>query len=445
MICNYFAPENEIASIRLTKFAKYLVSKGYQVEVLSEKKELKVKDQILAEDAKSIPVHYVENSSLVKNIVKVYNFITKRYREKRYDDVSHRRVYNTETKLYEFVPFEIAYPILGTLDLFMFILRQYDLYLASKSFLQKRSVDFEVCFSSYGNHFTHWAGEYFKNVNPKGIWIADFRDAVYRLKFTPKYILPFVKWYENKMYRKSDRITFATKVMSAMAPKEFFSKIRCITNGFDSEDRKFQLNPTENYSDKFSICYTGRMYGGWQDLSTLFCIVRQLMDENIIQSEDIEFRYAGTAFDVFSRQAAKYGLTSYCKDYGYVPREKSLQIQNNSILLAVTISDYKRRPEGILTGKVLEYMSARKPIVAVINGDLEKNELAEIMRKTKLGCVYEELYDHRDRKRLKSYIKRQYCLFKHGRKVHFAPRESELEKFDYRYLTDQLIDVIESR
>lgn len=445
LICNYFSPENEIASIRLTKFAKYLIRKGYQVETLVEKKDLELKDQILSSDSKNIPVYYVENSVWMKRLDKVYFFLTKKYREKRYNRISDRTIYNAETKSDEFVPFEIAYPGLGTLDLLMVLLRQYDLFLAGKDFLRKRSKGFDVCFSSYGNYFGHLAGEYFKRMNPEKLWIADFRDPVYRLKFTPKYILPLVKWYENAIYERCDRITVVTEKMSAMIPRKFFDKKRCITNGFDREDRKIAFGLDQKFSDKFSICYTGRMYGGWQDLSTLFFIVRQLIDEGSIDSDHIEFRYAGTGFDIFFGQAAKYALSSYCKNYGFVAREKSLQIQNHSVLLAVTISDYKRRPEGIITGKVLEYMSAGKPIIAIINGDLEKNELADIMRKTKLGCAYEAFYDKRDRENLKKYLKRQYCLFKHRKKIHYSPREAALSKFDYDYLTDQLIEVIESK
>ena len=40
IVCNYFAPENVIASVRITKLAKYLRYNGYDVEVMAEKRVL---------------------------------------------------------------------------------------------------------------------------------------------------------------------------------------------------------------------------------------------------------------------------------------------------------------------------------------------------------------------------------------------------------------------
>lgn len=38
IICNYFAPDHTIAAVRTTKIAKYLRQSGYEVEVLTERK-----------------------------------------------------------------------------------------------------------------------------------------------------------------------------------------------------------------------------------------------------------------------------------------------------------------------------------------------------------------------------------------------------------------------
>ena len=46
-ICNYFAPDNTIAAVRTSKLAKYLQQNGYEVEVITEKKNAELEDEIL--------------------------------------------------------------------------------------------------------------------------------------------------------------------------------------------------------------------------------------------------------------------------------------------------------------------------------------------------------------------------------------------------------------
>lgn len=40
LVCNYFAPDNTIAAIRLSKFAKYLMEYGIKVDCITEKKKI---------------------------------------------------------------------------------------------------------------------------------------------------------------------------------------------------------------------------------------------------------------------------------------------------------------------------------------------------------------------------------------------------------------------
>ena len=47
IVCNHFAPDNTIAAIRITKFAKYLQEHGYEVTVIAEHKDDDIEDEIL--------------------------------------------------------------------------------------------------------------------------------------------------------------------------------------------------------------------------------------------------------------------------------------------------------------------------------------------------------------------------------------------------------------
>ena len=69
-------------------------------------------------------------------------------------------------------------------------------------------------------------------------------------------------------------------------------------------------------------------------------------------------------------------------------------------ILLVSSFDYQSNEGGVITGKALEYMSANKPIIAIINGDIEHSELADIIQKGNLGCAYEEAHDEVDDRKL---------------------------------------------
>lgn len=441
LICNYFAPENEIASIRLTKFAKYLRKYGYDVHVLTEKKDLNMEDDILKNDVEGIPVTYVENSSWIRSLDDWYARITKKYREKKYNDVTSRMRYSKKAKAVMFYPFEKMYPVIGTIDMLFKMIKNHNLSKNARKYLRKNSQEIDVCFSTYGNYFGHFAGHYLKKCNSKIRWIADFRDPVHQFMFDPIFFVPIAVLYEWWSWARCDEIVVISKGMKKRIPACFRKKTHCITNGYDKEDREY-LMPS-NRTPKFTICYTGRMYGGMRDVSKIFQVVRQLIDERIVEKDNFEFRYAGTGFQVFLSQAEQYHLGELCIDYGNVSRKQALQIQADSTMLLMTTWDYKCQTLGVLTGKVLEYMLQEKPIIAIINGDVPDNELAHIIADTGMGVAYQQIHDQRDTVALKHYIKKQYSLYCEGKDLDFHLDRKKLKKYEYPYLTKKLIHVIE--
>ena len=93
MICNYFAPRNEIASIRITKFAKYLIEAGYEVEVVTENPGTDTKDTMLLEGVRDIPMHYAEKGAGYLALERFYNKFVKPFSDKKYADLSSPKRY----------------------------------------------------------------------------------------------------------------------------------------------------------------------------------------------------------------------------------------------------------------------------------------------------------------------------------------------------------------
>ena len=90
IVCNYFAPDNAIAAVRVTKLAKYLYKNGYKVLVIAEDKKREVKDEILEKDAEGIKVIWVQHSKNAEKINARYKKLIAPIKTKKYDNLDNR-------------------------------------------------------------------------------------------------------------------------------------------------------------------------------------------------------------------------------------------------------------------------------------------------------------------------------------------------------------------
>lgn len=443
ILCNHFAPDNTIAAVRLTKIAKYLYQQDYQVTVIAEKKYNEAIDEILQKDAEGITVFRVENSALINKIVLLYKRLINPLKEKKYNNLNNRMKINPKTGKQEFYPFETAYPFLGSMDYLVELLRQYDLCRMAKVILRQH-LNTNYIFTSYGDFFGLFAGKYLHKKTKKIPWIFDIRDAICRYKFTPQYVWWIAKIYENYIWHEAKVITAVSKGICSHIPAQYQKKTFCVTNGYDKNDRD-GIQKEKKQDKIMRFVYTGAMYGGLQNLSPLFRNIERLLNENQMDIDKIEFLFAGkeSAFEIFKSQAQRYGLDSKCIYYGKITRKEALKLQMKADVLLVSSFDYQTEVSGVITGKALEYMSADKPIIAIINGDIITSELAEIIRSANLGCAYEEAHHQRDSEELYQYLKKKYQeLQQIGRVIH-KPDKNKLEKFEYWFIAQKMMKIIE--
>lgn len=441
MICNYFAPDNAIAAVRITKMAKYLYNQGYKITVIAEDRQ-GIKDEILKRDAKGIKVIRISNSKKMIRFLSVYQDTITLLKKPRYDNLNNRVRLNRKTGKYEFYPFQTAYPLIGSLDYLVELFRQYDLFKRSKKYLSKYT-DTDYVFTSYGDYLGIFAGGYLRSKNIP--WIFDIRDAICRYKFTPQYVRWIALLFESYVWKRADRITAVSKGICRRVPRKYWNKVRCVTNGYDKGDRE-GIIVDDKKRHKLRFTYTGGMYGGIRNLSPLFYNIRLLINKGKIDEKRIEFCFAGkeSAYKIFQTQAKKYALCDNCVYYGRVTRMEALKLQMESDILLVSSFDYQTDIGGVITGKALEYMSANKPIIAIINGDIEHSELKKIIQCGNLGFAYEESQDSKDNKKLYQYILKLYREFIETGKLSHNPNESVLKKFDYQNLGKKMQQVIES-
>ena len=173
---------------------------------------------------------------------------------------------------------------------------------------------------------------------------------------------------ERKVLEECD----AAIVVSASIRRDFASahpqidakKIHVLPNGFDEAD--FEKSYTSDQG-KFIITYVGTIADSYKP-EVFFTALKKFIAAN--NSAEILFRFIGSATRAIRNIVAESGLDSNCEWVSYVPHERAIEFMKQSSLLLLIIPDVAGA-EGILTGKLFEYIGSGKPVLGIgpVKGD----------------------------------------------------------------------------
>jgi glycosyltransferase involved in cell wall biosynthesis len=255
-----------------------------------------------------------------------------------------------------------------------------------------------------------------KELNVK--WIADLRDPWTDIYYYKSML--HTKWaklkdlrYEKKVLEYSDQIVVVSnsiqKLMAAKSEKIKPSKINIIPNGYDSDD--FKIADAEN-DDSFTISYTGTITKEYPTES----LFKALIDTNS------KIYFTGQADEL-----TKVNFNDTANFSNHVSHKDIIKVLLKSDLLILIIPEIKNN-EGILTGKLFEYLGAKKPILCIgpTNGDA-----AKIIDDCKAG----KSFDYSDLKGITEFIKK--C-----KKNTFIVDNNSSNNYSREHLTMQLSNVI---
>lgn len=136
-----------------------------------------------------------------------------------------------------------------------------------------------------------------------------------------------------------------------------YGPVEVVYNGFD-ERPHHDRSPSD--PRVLSIVYTGYLYRGKRDPTPLFRAIRELGEEG----RAIEVRFYGPDGRLAMELARAEGVQDHVRVMGEVSYEESLTAQSAADALLLLLWN---RPgeEGVVTGKLFEYMGAGRPILAV--------------------------------------------------------------------------------
>lgn len=267
-------------------------------------------------------------------------------------------------------------------------------------------------------------------------WIADFRDpwtdiyyydAFSHLSFARKKDLK----YEKDVLTSADRIITVSKdvkkLLAAKIPDIGDNKISIIPNGYDDED--FENKNTSVNGNEFIITYTGTLADSYNP-SVFFHALKKVISNN--QDAKIKLRFIGNPAGTLIEEIRNISLSDNLELVPTVPHDKSVEYLLNSSALLLVIPEIKN-DKGILTGKLFEYLAARKPIICI---GPEDGDAAEIINECKAGKTFGRKSD----KNLTCYLEQLLNDWRSGKDTNIS--NSNYKKYSRRSQAKELSEII---
>ena len=445
IISEHIAPAQAVGSIRWTKMAKFLSQTGkYRISVLTSEKDY---------DGNSLPANHCPRDPLLQSDMRYFD---------QYIAVPETRALRWSYGIKKKLKGEInAAPrmsgALGSARVPLRWMRRAFWTLSHlvlshdwKDYLHWRAVkryidrylelaEYDVIISTFGPGWPHWAASHIKRMNPAVVWIADYRDPYYS-QLTPAILRRRHKRFAITKTGSADRIIAVSEEMLPLLHLSSHQRATVVPNGFDPSEAAPPKPPP-----RFSLVYTGTLYSmgtHFSDLSPAFAAVKALIDEGTIQEKDVLLQYAGNKGDLFLAQATACGLEKCTQDLGLLSRDAAMELQREAAILLMAIWN-NQEEQGVVTGKIYEYMLSHKPILAVCNGDRPNSELKAMIERGALGFCYEEPTAEQDALALKEWLKEMYLSWKGRGSLAFSPNEEYVRQFGYDRLAARIDQIIE--
>lgn len=261
-------------------------------------------------------------------------------------------------------------------------------------------------------------------------WVSDLRDPWTDMFYYNDLMkLPFLKKKEEKIEKKildkADTVITVSKGLKEIFEKKMYdaSKIHIIENGYDTSD---YAKPAADYKHQlkgeFKILYIG-VLSELYNISSVFGAIKTLAKNN----HQISLTFVGLQSDQIKQEVVDLGLTNLVTFYPYVNKDELINYYVQSDLLLLAIPDTLDN-KGIITGKIFEYISMKKPVLGVGPKD---GDAAAILREVNAG----EMFDYGEQTLIEEFIKANYS----GQSVkNFA----NSERYSRDNLTKKLVEII---
>jgi glycosyltransferase involved in cell wall biosynthesis len=267
-------------------------------------------------------------------------------------------------------------------------------------------------------------------------WVPEFRDPWSGFLSAPRRPEParsIERRMERNVYRDAPRMVVAWKGIAKdfqeKYPAEDRKKFRWIANGFDPEDVE-GIAPRQN--DRFTIVYTGSMYGV-RNPDTFLRAVAALLESGRVDPKRICIRFVGRFGEEVREMFRRPGVAQVVDEMGYVSHSESVAEILGAHALLLVVDDVSGS-EGIVPGKVFEYIGVRRPVIAIGR----EGAVSELVLKTGAGVFLPRA----DIERIAESIANLYDEWDRDGNTVFPGKDEEVEQLSRRERTRDLSEVL---
>ena len=297
-----------------------------------------------------------------------------------------------------------------------------------KKFIAENSI--ETIITTSPPHSVHLIGYQLKKIFPHLKWISDFRDPWTTIGYYKD--LRLTNWadkrqhfWEKEVLQHSDLVI----TTSFKTQKDFQqltnTPIQVITNGYDQETT---IAPP--LSEKFLIAHIGSLLSD-RNPKILWEVLAEMVREVPHFAEDFSLCFAGKVSEEIEEEIYNQGLTPYYTYKGYISHQQAVQLQKSSqVLLLIEIDS--EDTQGIIAGKLFEYIVSARPIIAIGPKDWD---VTPILTETQTGSFV----SYTDKAALKAQLLSYYHLYRLGT-LKASPKN--VAKYSRKALTEQLVKLL---
>ena len=355
LVTTWFPPINGVAVSRMNALANYL-SEEFQVEVfcLGEKSEKLQKTERLS-------VHFSTSNKLFEKL--------------KSNQADNKLVHNAKTAL----RIGLKYIVKNPLDSW------------KKATIQKlktrhKEETFDLIISSYSPQEAHLVAIEFCKEFSNVPWIADMRDEMSSNPYIDLNTKNMLKAIEEDVNKYASAITSVSKPIveefRQICPSvSFFEEIR---NGFDHD---LKLDNAASQDNEFKLGYFGSFYGARKP-DFVFNALVEIKKENPELKFSVHIYGAHNNYSIPS--AIKEDVFKYA-GLNYIDAVKEMNRLDGNILIHP-----RTKHKGVFSGKIFDYISAEKPVLAFVDKD---DVAAELVNELHCGYVA-EFEDHTENKKI---------------------------------------------
>ena len=260
-------------------------------------------------------------------------------------------------------------------------------------------------------------------------WISDFRDPWTEIDYFQQ--LPLTKkankkhhQLEQEVLEKSDMVIVVGETMKKKFLKHNHN-IEVLTNGFDSYENSLTIELDSN----FSITHVGLMNAD-RNPTILWEVLYEISSENIDFKNNLRIKFIGKIDDTVIQDIQVFNPKNIVK-IPYLDHDEVRKYQASSQVLLLSIN-HVPSAKGIITGKIFEYLQAKRPILGI---GPEDGDAAAILKKTNAGNIL----GFNNKVELKAAVLKLYKDFKEEK---LFVKSINIEQFHRKNITRQLAQVI---